>query len=157
MSKHLLTSLTLATLAATAGHAQETPDATRGRYSASTIGTRWLESGSGLTIKVLVERSNLGGTEVELAEITFPVGSGAQGGAHKHTAIEIFYILEGRFDHIVNGVSHVLTPGMVGIVRPTDEVIHRVLSETPVKALVIWAPGGEVERLAPFFEQRPVN
>jgi hypothetical protein len=46
---------------------------------------------------------------------------------------------------------------MVGIVRPGDSVSHRVVSEEPVRALVIWAPGGEVERLARFFEQRPIE
>jgi hypothetical protein len=57
----------------------------------------------------------------------------------------------------VNGASHILEPGMVGIVRPGDTVAHGVSSEEPVRALVIWAPGGEADRIAPYFEQRPVQ
>lgn len=38
---------------------------------------------------------------------------------------------------------------MVGVVKPTDTVLHRVLSDVPVKALVIWVPGGEADRIAP--------
>ena len=127
-------------------------------YEKATQGTRWLESAnSDLTIKILVEASNLGSAEVEIGEITFPPGPPVPGEGHLHGSIEIFYILSGELDHIVNGESHVLTPGMVGIVRPGDRVKHQVNSSTPVKALVIWAPGGEVERLARFFQERPVE
>lgn len=126
-------------------------------YARSTNGTRWLESpNSDLSIKILVEAANLGGTEVELGEITFPPGPAPARG-HLHEAVEIFYVLEGELDHIVNDESHVLTSGMVGIVRPGDQVIHKVNSATPVKALVIWAPGGEASRIAQFFEQRPIR
>ncbi len=126
-------------------------------YERATRGTRWLEAGSGLKIKILVEKSNLGGGEVELGEITFPVGTGSSRRGHTHSKVEIFYILAGELDHIVNGESHLLTPGMVGIVRPGDEVVHRVASDVPVKALVIWAPAGEADRIAAFFTERPVT
>jgi len=36
-----------------------------------------------------------------------------------------------------------------GVVKPGDEVMHRVLGDTPVKAVVIWVPGGESDRIAP--------
>jgi quercetin dioxygenase-like cupin family protein len=125
------------------------------RYEAAPRGTRVLERGA-LSIKVLVEAANLGGAEVEVGEVTFPAdGSPARG--HRHGAVEIFYVLEGELGHVVNGEEHRLTPGMVGIVRPGDEVVHRVLSQGPVKALVIWAPGGEVARIAPGFEQKAVG
>lgn len=120
-------------------------------YQRSTDGTRRLVGENGLEIRILVEAANLGGGEVEVGEVTFPVGS--RGGAHRHGSVEIFYLLSGRMDHVVNGESHVLEPGSVGIVRPEDEVEHRVLSEEPVRALVIWAPGGEAARLAPFFQE----
>lgn len=126
-------------------------------YARATAGTRWLEAGNGLAIKVLVEASNLGGREVEIGEITFPVGSGATRTGHRHGAVEIFYVLEGQLDHIVNGESHLLEPGGVGIVRPGDEVVHRVVGDAPVRALVIWAPGGEVDRIAPGMQQRPIR
>lgn len=81
----------------------------------------------------------------------------AGGPGHLHESIEIFYILSGEFDHVVNGRSHVLTPGMVGIVRPGDRVLHRVLSNQPVRAIVVWSPGGEAGRIARFFRQHPVE
>lgn len=130
----------------------------RPTYQAATAGTRILEAESGLSIKMLVEASNLGGNEVEIGEITFPAGAGTQPNrGHLHQSTEIFYILSGRFDHIVNGQSYVLEPGMVGIVRPGDRVVHRVLSDEPVKALVIWAPGGEAARIARFLTSKPID
>lgn len=125
-------------------------------YEPSSSGTRILEGAGGLTIKMLVEATNLGGAEVEVGEVTFPVGSGSRGGGHRHAHVEIFYILSGTFDHVVNGEAHRLAPGMVGIVRPGDEVIHRVIGDEPVRAVVVWAPGGEAARIAPGFTERPV-
>jgi quercetin dioxygenase-like cupin family protein len=147
-----LGALALGLLIATAAGAQpgESP-----RYEKSGDGTAVLSAPSGLAIKILVEAANLGSGEVELAEITFPAGS--RGGAHRHGAIEILYLVSGRMDHVVNGVSHVLEPGMIGIVRPEDTVEHRVLSEEPVRALVVWAPGGEAARLRGVFQERPAG
>ncbi|MEE8156003.1 MAG: cupin domain-containing protein, partial [Phycisphaerales bacterium] len=82
------------------------------QYEASSRGTRLLEGGNGFAIKMLVERSNLGGGEVEIGEITFPVGSGQSRRGHVHGTVEIFYVLSGELDHIVNDQSHILTPGM---------------------------------------------
>ena len=125
-------------------------------YEPATEGTRILESRNGqLTIKVLVEEAILGSGEVEIAEITFPAGS--QGGGHHHGSIEIFYVISGSLEHVVNGTSHVVGPGMVAIVRPEDSVAHRVPGDEPVKALVIWAPGGEVGRIAQSFIERPIR
>lgn len=125
-------------------------------YQKATSGTRVLEAPSGLTIKMLVEAANLGGDEVEVGEITIPAHSEPQRG-HAHHAVEILYVLSGTLEHVVNGESHVLSPGMVGIVRPGDEVMHRVPGDLPVKALVIWAPGGEAARLAPGFKERRIG
>ena len=130
--------------------AQESP-----AYERIATGTRILESASGLSIKVLVEESVLGSSDVEIAEITFPANS--PGGDHRHAPIEIFYVLSGKMGHVVNGERHVIEPGQVAIVRPGDTVSHEVLTDEPVKALVIWAPGGEVEQLANFFDERPVE
>lgn len=127
-----------------------------GGYEQATEGTRYLVGrNGGLTIKVLVEPSNLGSSEVEMAEITFPAGS--RGGSHRHGAIEMFYVLSGTLEHVVNGESHLLAPGQVGIVKPGDSVEHRVPGDEPVRAVVVWAPGGEVERIAPGFEERPIR
>ena len=95
-------------------------------------------------IKVLIEESNFGEKGVEIAEIYFPPGY--QDIAHMHQ-LEILYVLEGELDHIVNGVSHILTPGMIGIVKEPDLVVHRSNSENGVRVLVIWPNGKEVQVL----------
>ena len=127
--------------ASSALSAQEIPG-----YQAGTAGTRILEGRGGFTIKMLVEEANLGGSELEIGEIVFPAGS--RGGGHRHGSMEIFYILSGELDHIVNGLSHPLSKGMVGIVRIGDTVVHSVTSDEPVHALVIWTPGGEAGRIS---------
>jgi uncharacterized cupin superfamily protein len=66
----------------------------------------------------------------------------------------MLYVISGELDHVVNGETHRLTAGMMGPVKPADTVIHRVVGQTPVKVLLIWAPGGEVERLARVFRER---
>ena len=86
-----------------------------------------------------------------------PVGSGAGPASHRHGSTEMIYVISGELDHVVNGETHRLTAGMVGIVKPSDTVIHRVVGQAPVKALLVWAPGGEVERLATRFRQRPIR
>ena len=117
-------------------------------YERASAGTRILTLGSGTSIKMLLEASNLGSGEVEVAEIIFPAGGNPAGG-HRHGATEIFYVVEGVLGHVVNGEEHRLEPGMVGVVKPGDEVMHRVLSAEPVKAVVLWVPGGESDRIAP--------
>ena len=125
-------------------------------YARASAGTRLLEKGD-IDIRMLLEASNLGGEEIEIGEITLPVSYG-QGGNHRHGRMEIFYVLAGRLGHTVNGEAHILEPGMVGVVRVGDSVAHAVLSDEPVKALVIWLPGGEADRLIAEFgysEARP--
>ncbi len=106
-------------------------------------GTSWV-SPSGTRLRVLVDKGNLGGEEVELGEITF--AANGDSGDHGHGSTEIFYVLEGELEHIVNGKSYLLKPGMVGYVRPPDRVRHKV-GPAGAKALVIWAPGGEGSRI----------
>ena len=103
------------------------------------------QSPGGTIIRLLLDERNLGGKEVEVGEITFPPGTNS--GAHPHGATEIFYVLSGELEHVVNGESHLLKPGMVGFVRPPDQVNHIVPGKEPVKALVIWAPGGEAQKI----------
>jgi len=61
--------------------------------------------------------------------------------------VEILYVLSGVLDHEVNGQSHRLTAGMIGIVRPEDTVRHIVPKDADAKLLVIWTPGGEARRI----------
>jgi uncharacterized cupin superfamily protein len=60
---------------------------------------------------------------------------------------ETFYVLEGEMNQVINGKTFKLGPGMVATLRPTDEVRHRS-GPKGAKVLVIWAPGGEIERVA---------
>jgi len=101
-------------------------------------------SPSGTELRMLVGAAELGGSEVELGEISFPAG--ADSGNHVHGSTEIFYVLTGELEHVVNGRSTVLKPGMVGFVRPPDQVRHKT-GPGGAKALVIWAPGGESARI----------
>jgi quercetin dioxygenase-like cupin family protein len=120
--------------------------AASGAYERESKGTRILEA-PGVAIKVLVEAANYGSGEVEVAHLTLS-SSSAQ---HKHGSAEIIYVLEGVLEHIVNGESHRIEPGMVAIVKPGDNVVHKVVPPGPVKALLVWAPGGEAERLSKVF------
>jgi len=120
----------------------------RGGYARASSGTRELELPGGTRIKLLLEAANLGQDDIEVAEITIPVGTDPTR-AHRHGATEIFYVVEGVLGHVVDGTEHRLEPGMVGVVRRGDEVMHRVLSDVPVRAVVLWLPGGEADRLAP--------
>jgi quercetin dioxygenase-like cupin family protein len=105
---------------------------------------------------MLLDASNLGSDAVEVAEITFPADAPSPSAGHRHGATEIFYVIEGVLGHVVNGVEHRIEPGMVGVVEPTDEVMHRVL-EGPVRAVVIWVPGGEGNRIQPAERWRPLR
>lgn len=96
-------------------------------------------------LRLLLDKSNLGGNELEMAEMTFPAGE--VDGNHQHGSVEIFYVLSGSLGHEVNGEMHWLKPGDVGVVRPGDTVRHLAPKDSDVKVLVIWAPGGEAERI----------
>jgi quercetin dioxygenase-like cupin family protein len=106
---------------------------------------RVLKSPGGTELRVLVDAQSLGGSEVEVAELTFLPNSDS--GGHHHGATETFYVLEGEMEQVINGKPVRLTPGMVATVRPADEVRHRS-GPKGAKVLVIWAPGGEIERVA---------
>jgi quercetin dioxygenase-like cupin family protein len=115
-------------------------------YAKSTSGVRDFKLGA-TSVKVLIDSATLGGGEMEMAHLTFAPGQTPRN--HAHGRVEVLYVLSGDLDHVVNGVSHVLKPGMAGIVRPGDQVMHRVPGADSVKVLVIWAPGGEIARIAP--------
>jgi mannose-6-phosphate isomerase-like protein (cupin superfamily) len=134
MAVRLVVSAALAVLAAGPVQAQD----------AGTTG-RVLTSPGGTQLRVLVDAQSLGGSEVEVAEITFLPNSDS--GGHHHGVTETFYVLEGEMNQVINGKAVKLGPGMVATVRPTDEVRHRS-GPKGARVLVIWAPGGEIERVA---------
>jgi len=109
-------------------------------------------SASGTELELLLSESNLGGGEVQIGVITWPPG--ANSGNHPHGATEVFYVLEGELEHVVDGVSEILGPGDLGFVRPPSEVNHITSPDAgPVRALVIWAPGGEGTRIVGNWER----
>ncbi len=114
-------------------------------YDAASSGTRRLAAGP-VTITLLADASNLDRDDIEVGELFLPAGFG-ESGAHQHGSLEMFYVVEGVLGHEVNGVQHRLEPGMLGLVKPGDAVNHQVLSDGPVRAVVIWVPGGEADRL----------
>ena len=103
------------------------------------------QNATGTRLKILMDEKMFRGTEVEVAEITFAPNTDS--GDHVHGATETFYVLEGELEHVVNGQSIKLLPGMVGTVRPPDKVCHKTGSGG-ARALVIWAPAGEAARIA---------
>ncbi|MBM4185178.1 MAG: cupin domain-containing protein [Gemmatimonadetes bacterium] len=148
--RRVLMGMTCSLLLATGARAQQP-----GGYARSSTGVREITLGSGTIIKMLLDASNLGSDEIEVGEITFAAVSSPTAG-HRHGATEIFYVIEGVLGHVVNGVEHRLEPGMVGVVKPSDEVMHRVLV-APVRAVVIWVPGGEGNRVQPAEAWRPLG
>ena len=116
-------------------------------YEKESTGTRrleWDDVNDIGWIKIMLEQANLLEAGVELAEIYFPPGY--QDVAHMHE-LELLYVLEGELDHIVNGVSHILKPGMLGVVKEPDIVVHRSHSDDGVKVLAIWPYGNEIRAL----------
>jgi len=134
----------LALLTTACTEEQEYDAAAYERYEIVSAGTRqfeWDTDTEPAWIKVLIEESNLGSKGAEIAEVYFPPEY--HGDSHPHE-LEIIYVLEGELDHIVNGESNILTPGMVGIVRAPDLVVHRSISEGGVHTLIVWPFGKEV-------------
>jgi quercetin dioxygenase-like cupin family protein len=117
-------------------------------YKKSTSGVRDFMLGA-TAVRVLIDSATLGGGEMEMAQLTFPPNPSAPPRNHVHGRVEVLYVLSGQLDHIVNGVSHLLKAGQAGIVRPGDQVAHRVPGPDSARVLVIWAPGGELARIAP--------
>ena len=109
------------------------------------------KSPGGTTLRLMLDETNLG-AEASLGEITFPPNSDS--GDHQHGAIEIFYIVSGELDHVVNGTSHVLKPGMAGFVRPPDKVRHKT-GPAGAKAVVVWVPGEEGRKVASRWQREP--
>ena len=101
-------------------------------------------SPGGTQLRVLVDAATLGGSEVEVGELTFAANS--ESAEHQHGVTETFYVLEGELTQVVNGKPIKLDPGMVASIRPTDHVVHRA-GPKGAKAIVIWAPGGEIARV----------
>jgi quercetin dioxygenase-like cupin family protein len=116
-------------------------------YSYATHGVREnIEGRDGVKWKVVLDESNLGGKELEVAEAVFPAGLAVRN--HVHRSVEVIYVLSGIYEHEVNGKLYRLTPGMVGIVRPGDTVRHLVPKDGEARVLILWTPAGEAARVS---------
>ena len=113
--------------------------------------TETYQSPGGTTLKLLLDDSNVG-PEVSIGELTFPPN--ADSGEHAHGAIEMFYVVSGELEHVVNGKSYVLGPGMTGYVRPPDKVRHKT-GPAGAKVVVVWVPGDEAKKIAARWKKEP--
>ena len=106
---------------------------------------------SGATLRLILDSANVG-PDVSLGELTFPPNGDS--GEHTHGAIEIFYVLSGQLEHVVNGKSQILTPGMVGYVKPPDKIRHKT-GPAGAKAVVMWVPGAEAGKIIARWTKEP--
>src|SRR6267378_1349399 len=95
-----------------------------GRAAQATEPGTVLRSKTGNQLRMLLDKSRLGSSEVSIAEITLPAGT--KTAAHTHGALEILYVVSGELQHVVNGKTYVVKPGMLGFVKPPDMVQHIV-------------------------------
>ena len=108
-------------------------------------------SPGGATLRLLLDDSNVG-PEVSIGELAFPPN--ADSGEHTHGAIEMFYVLSGQLEHVVNGKSYILGPGMTGYVRPPDRIRHKT-GPAGAKVVVVWVPGDEAKKIAARWKKEP--
>jgi quercetin dioxygenase-like cupin family protein len=108
-------------------------------------------SPSGVTLRLMLDETNLG-QEASVGEMTFPPNQDS--GEHAHGAVEIFYVISGEFEHVVNGKSEMLKPGMAGYVKPPDRVRHKT-GAAGARVVVVWVPGAEGRRIASRWKQEP--
>lgn len=108
-------------------------------------------SPTGATLRLVLDSTNVG-KEISVGELTFPPNSDS--GDHQHGAIEIFYVLSGELEHVVNGKSQILKPGMVGYVKPPDKIRHKT-GPAGAKAVVMWVPGVEGNKIAARWTKEP--
>ncbi|HXG89268.1 MAG TPA: amidohydrolase family protein [Vicinamibacterales bacterium] len=118
----------------------------------ATSTARTLVSPSGVSMRVLVDQTDVRGSEVEIVELTFPANSDS--GEHRHAVTETFYVLDGEIDQVINGTPVKLTRGMSASIRATDQVRHKS-GPNGAKVLVTWAPGGEIARVSARWKATP--
>jgi len=106
---------------------------------------------SGTTLRIMLDDSNVG-PEVTLGEMIFPPNQDS--GDHQHGAKEMFYVVSGELEHVVNGKSEILKPGMAGYVNPPDKVRHKT-GAAGAKVVVVWVPGEEGKKIAARWKKEP--
>jgi quercetin dioxygenase-like cupin family protein len=127
--------------------AEETP-----RFVHPKQTTTYIEPNSKSTLRVVIDE-HLGGTkDVSIAELVIPPGVDVPD--HVHQSTEIFYILSGELEQTSEGKVQKLTAGMAALVPANTTTHHKVTSKQPVHALVIWAPGGEEQRIVQDWKKK---
>ena len=121
-----------------------------GAQSDVSHGTLYRSPG-GTTLRLMLDDSNVG-PEVSVGEMVFPPNTDS--GDHQHGAIELFYVVSGELEHVVNGRSQLLKPGMSGYVKPPDKVRHKT-GPGGAKVVVIWVPGEEGKKIAARWKKEP--
>jgi quercetin dioxygenase-like cupin family protein len=106
---------------------------------------------SGTTLRLMLDDTNVG-PEVTVGEMVFPPNQDS--GDHQHGAKEMFYFVTGELEHVVNGQSQILKPGMAGYVNPPDKVRHKT-GPAGAKVVVIWVPGDEGKKIAARWKKEP--
>ena len=124
--------------------------ATHGNAQSDRQGVLYRSAG-GTTLRLVLDDSNVG-SEVSVGEMTFPPN--LDSGEHTHGAIEIFYVLSGELEHVVNGKSEILKTGMTGYVKPPDKIRHKT-GASGAKAVVIWVPGAEAKKIVARWTREP--
>jgi quercetin dioxygenase-like cupin family protein len=114
--------------------------------------TTYIEPNSKSTLRIVIDE-HLGGTkDVSIAELVIPPGVDVPD--HVHQSTEIFYILSGELEQTSDGKVQKLTKGMAALVPANTTTHHKVTSKQPVHALVIWAPGGEEQRVVQDWKKK---
>jgi quercetin dioxygenase-like cupin family protein len=108
-------------------------------------------SPSGTTLRLILDHANVG-PHVSMGELNFAPNTNS--GEHAHGSTEIFYVLEGELEHVVNGKSQFLRPGMAGYVNPPDKVIHKT-GAAGARAIVVWVPGDEAGKIVSRWTKEP--
>ena len=106
---------------------------------------------SGTTLRLILDSANVG-PDISLGELTF--APNGDSGEHTHGAIEIFYVLSGELEHVVNGKSQILKPGMVGYVKPPDKIRHKT-GPAGARVVVMWVPGAEAGKIISRWTKEP--
>ena len=124
---------------------------TRGAAQSDKLQGVTYRSPGGSTLRLMLDESNVG-PSVTVGELIFPPNSDS--GDHQHGALEMFYVVTGELDHVVNGKSQILKPGMSGYVKPPDKVRHKT-GPAGAKVVVIWVPGDEGKKVASRWTREP--
>ena len=114
--------------------------------------TTYIEPASKSELRVVIDQ-HLGGTkDVTVADLVIPPGVDVPD--HIHQSTEIFYILSGELEQTSEGKVQKLTAGMACLVPANTTTHHKVTSKEAVHALVIWAPGGEEQRVVEGWQKK---